>query len=82
MQDNLRAIYRDGVFVPVVPCSLPEETEVQIVIRDTPRIIAPHVTGPEERARIRREVVASMRSNPIPEDAPARFTREELHERR
>ena len=80
MQDIFRAVYRNGTFVPVVPCQLPEETEVEVVVHDKPLIIPPRVTDPAERARIRREVVANMRSNPIPEDAP-RFTREELHER-
>ena len=80
MQDVFRAVYRNGTLVPVVPCHLPEETEVEVVVHDNPLIIPPRVTDPAERARIRREVVASMRSNPIPEDAP-RFTREELHER-
>ena len=36
---------------------------------------------PEERNRIMEELVARMRDNPIPADAP-RFTREGLHERR
>jgi hypothetical protein len=80
MQDILRAVYRHGAFVPVVPCSLPEETEVEVIVHNKTGIIPPQVTDPEERARIRREVVASMRSNPIPANAP-RFTREELHER-
>ena len=80
MQDILRAVFRNGAFVPVVPCHLPEETEVEIVVQDQRRVIPPRVTDPDERAKIRREVVASMRSNPIPENAP-RFTRDELHER-
>ena len=80
MQDVLRAVYRNGAFVPVVPCHLPEETEVDVVIHDKPRIIPPEVTDSDERARIRKEVVASMRRNPIPQHAP-RFTRDELHER-
>ena len=80
MQDTFRAVYRNGSFVPVVPCHLPEETEVEVVVPDKPRIIPPQVTDPAEQARVRRKVVASMRSNPIPGNAP-RFTREELHER-
>ena len=81
MQDSFRAVYRNGAFVPVVPCSLPEETEVQVVVQDKPQIIPPRIADPQERSRVRREIVASMRRNPIPQDAP-RFTREELHERR
>ena len=81
MQDTLRAIYRNGAFVPVVPCNLPEETEVEVVVREEPKVTPPSVTDPNERARIMRELIARMQSNPIPADAP-RFTREELHERR
>jgi hypothetical protein len=80
MQDSLRAIYRNGAFVPIVPCSLPEETEVEVHVQNTPHIIPPRVSDPDERARIRREFIARMRTNPIPVTAP-RFTREELHER-
>lgn len=81
MQESFRAVYRDGAFVPVVPCDLPEETEVKVIVQDAWGVMPPQVTDPEERARIRKEVVARMQSNPIPANAP-RFTRDELHERR
>jgi hypothetical protein len=42
----------------------------------------PEITDPEERKRVLREVVERMKANPIPEGAPRRFTRDELHERR
>ena len=80
MQDTVRAIYRNGTFVPVVPCQLPEETEVDVVIHDKAQINPPTVTDAAERARIRRDVVANMKKNSIPGNAP-RFTRDELHER-
>jgi predicted DNA-binding antitoxin AbrB/MazE fold protein len=80
MQEIFRAVYRDGAFVPIVPCDLPEETEVKVVVQDARGVMPPQVTDPEERARIRKEVVARMQRNPIPANAP-RFTREELHER-
>lgn len=81
MHDTLRAIYRNGAFVPVVPCNLPEETEVEVVVREEPRVLPPLESDPKERERIKRELIARMQSNPIPANAP-RFTREELHERR
>ncbi|HEX8069104.1 MAG TPA: antitoxin family protein [Pyrinomonadaceae bacterium] len=81
MAQNLKAIYRNGAFIPQVPCDLPEGAEVELTVHE-PRRIPPTVTDPEERARILKEVVESMRSNPLPADAPRRFTREELHERR
>ena len=81
MSQTFRAIYRDGAFVPQVPYDLPEGTEVELTIH-SPRVLPPTVTDPEERKRIMAELIQNMRDNPIPADAPRRFTREELHERR
>ncbi|HEX7176022.1 MAG TPA: antitoxin family protein [Pyrinomonadaceae bacterium] len=81
MSQTLKAIYRDGAFIPQVPCDLPEGAEVELTV-SAPRSLPPPVTDPEERKRILEEMVARMRANPIPADAPRRFTREELHERR
>jgi hypothetical protein len=47
-----------------------------------PGVFPPREKDPEERRRIVRRVVERMKSNPIPEGAPRRFTRDELHERR
>jgi predicted DNA-binding antitoxin AbrB/MazE fold protein len=79
MDTIVDAVFRNGVFVPKTVCDFPENTEVQVTVRGsaTPQVAA----DPEERARIRREVLEMMRQNPIPADAP-RFTREQLHERR
>jgi predicted DNA-binding antitoxin AbrB/MazE fold protein len=79
MDTIVNAVFRNGVFVPTIECDIPEITEVQVILRgpaSTPKVAA----DPEERARIRREVVQAMRRNPIPANAP-RFTREQLHER-
>ena len=81
MAQTLKAIYRDGAFIPQSPCDLPEGAEVEITVR-APHLIPPTVTDPEERKRILKEMVERMRANPLPADAPRRFTREELHERR
>lgn len=80
MAQRLKAIYQNGVFVPQTPCVLPEDSEVELTIHD-PYTIPPKITDPAERARILKEVVRSMKDNPLPEGTP-RFTREELHERR
>lgn len=80
MSQRVRAIYQNGAFIPQVPCDLPENSEVELVI-ESPRALPPLVTDPEERKRIMEELIQNMRSNPLPENAP-RFTREELHERR
>lgn len=80
MSQRLRAIYREGVFVPQTPCNLPEDAEVELTIEE-PRVIQPAVADSNERKRILKRMIERMRANPIPTDAP-RFTREELHERR
>ncbi len=79
MNATLKAVYRNGVFVPVDACGFPENSEVELIVQG-PVVIPPSVTDPEERALIRKRVVERMRQNPIPADAP-RFTREQLHER-
>ncbi len=80
MDTIVNAVFRNGVFVPTNECDFPENMEVQVIVRRS--TTAPQVVAdPEERARIRREVVERMMANPIPADAP-RFTREQLHERR
>ena len=81
MAQRLKAIYQNGAFVPQSPCDLPENSEVELVI-EGPHVLPPLVTDPEERKRILEQLVERMRSNPIPANAPRRFTREELHERR
>jgi len=80
MSQRLKAIYREGAFIPQSPCELPENSEVELII-ETPRVLPPAEPDPEERKRILVRMVERMRANPIPADAP-RFTREELHERR
>jgi predicted DNA-binding antitoxin AbrB/MazE fold protein len=81
MAQSLKANYRNGAFIPQTPYDLPEGAEVELTVHE-PHTIPPTVTDPEERARLLKEVVESMRANPLPADAPRRFTREELHERR
>ncbi|HYJ87868.1 MAG TPA: antitoxin family protein [Pyrinomonadaceae bacterium] len=81
MAQRLRAIYQNGAFVPQSPCDLPENSEVDLVI-ERPHVLPPLVTDPDERKRLLEQLVERMRSNPIPDDAPRHFTREELHERR
>jgi predicted DNA-binding antitoxin AbrB/MazE fold protein len=78
---RLKAIYRNGAFIPQAPCDLPEESEVELTVHAS-NVIPPRVTDPEERKRLLEQLVERMRANPIPADAPRRFTREELHERR
>jgi len=81
MVQRLKAVYQNGAFVPQTPCDLPENSEVELII-EGPRVLPPTITDPEERKRIIEELIQSMRDNPISDNAPTRFTREELHERR
>jgi predicted DNA-binding antitoxin AbrB/MazE fold protein len=80
MSQRLKAIYREGVFIPQAPCDLPEDSEVELVI-EKPGVIPPAVIDTEERKRILKRMVERMQANPIPANSP-RYTREELHERR
>jgi len=79
MNATMKAVFRNGVFVPETACQLPENSEVELIVQG-PVVIPPTVTDPEERAQIRKRVAEHMRQHPIPADAP-RFTRDELHER-
>jgi predicted DNA-binding antitoxin AbrB/MazE fold protein len=81
MQDTLRAVYRNGAFVPVVPCELPEETEVEVLLRNGSDIMPPLESDPVKRAEIKKQLLDRMSSAPLPADAP-KLTRDQLHERR
>jgi predicted DNA-binding antitoxin AbrB/MazE fold protein len=80
MSQRIRAVFRDGAFIPQQRCDLPEGSEVELTI-DDPYTIPPQITDPGERKKALETLVRRMRENPIPENAP-RFTRDELHERR
>jgi hypothetical protein len=77
---RVRAVFHDGKFVPVEPCALPESQEVELTI-ESPRVIPPAITDPTQRAKAMEELVARMKANPLPADAP-KMTRDQLHERR
>jgi hypothetical protein len=79
MNYRLRAVYREGVFVPSDTCELPDETEVELLVQ-VPGIVPPAVSEPGERALVINRLVQRMLENPIPYGA-ARYSREELHER-
>lgn len=77
---RIKAVYRDGAFVPEEPCDLPEETHVELSIEGS-TVLPPLVTDAEERRRIVEDVTRRMRENPIQPGAP-RLTRDDLHARR
>ncbi len=80
MAQSLKAIYRNGTFIPQTPCDLPEGAEVELTVHAS-NIMPPGEKDPEERKRILHNLVERMMNNPFPPDAP-RWTRDELHERR
>ena len=79
MIEHIRAIFREGAFHPVVPCSIPEEAEVDLVVEAKVSQAAPSL--PQERSQRLKQLTERMRNNPLPASAP-RFSREQLHERR
>jgi hypothetical protein len=80
MQEIYRAVFRDGAFVPVVPCNLPNETPVEVVVQQRAGLRPPLESDPAKRAEIMTRLVERMSGSPLPPDAP-KFTREQLHER-
>jgi len=77
---RIRAVFRDGKFVPVEPCLLLESQEVELTV-DSPRVVPPTITDPTLRAQLMAELVTRMKANPLPANAP-KLTRDQLHERR
>lgn len=81
MSLRLKAIYKDGAFVPVSngeKLNVSENAEVEITIHD-PYVMS--ATSDEERERALRELFASWDAHPLRADAP-RLTRDQMHERR
>ena len=78
--EPIRALFKDGVFVPQERVALADGSNVEIIVR-TSKLQSPPVTDPNERRRIMEDLIASFRRNPVPAGA-RRFTRDELHERR
>ncbi|MDT5121038.1 MAG: hypothetical protein QOC96_520 [Acidobacteriota bacterium] len=79
MSTTLRAMYRDGVFVPLLDgekLDLPDTVEVELTVR-----VVADAEDAQHAASELREIAESMRANTFNGDPP-RFTREELHERR
>jgi predicted DNA-binding antitoxin AbrB/MazE fold protein len=80
MTQSLRAIYRNGAFVPQTAFELPEGTEVELLVQSSP-ITSPSIADTERKRKFLRALVERMQQNPIPLNAPP-FNRDSLHERR
>lgn len=85
MSLKLKAIYKDGAFVPIPngeKLNVSENAEVEITVHD-PYVVSATATATsdEDRERALRELFASWDAHPLRSDAP-RLTRDEMHERR
>jgi hypothetical protein len=83
MSQRLKAIYKDGAFVPIPngeKLNVSENAEVEITVHDS-NVVSATATSDEERERALRELFASWDAHPLRSDAP-RLTRDEMHERR
>lgn len=83
MSVRLKAIYKDGAFVPITngeELNVPENTEVELTVHN-PYVIPPTAKSEEERQRALRELLESWEKHPLKGNAP-RLSRDELHERR
>jgi hypothetical protein len=83
MSVRLKAIYKDGAFVPITngdQLNVPENAEVELTVHD-PDVLSAKAKTEEERQRALRELFASWDAHPLRPDAP-RLTRDEMHERR
>jgi hypothetical protein len=83
MSLKLKAIYRDGAFVPIPngeKFNVSENAEVEITVHDLD-VVPSTATSDEKRERALHELFASWDAHPLRTDAP-RLTREEIHERR
>lgn len=78
---RMKAIYRNGTFIPQSPCDFPQDSEVELTV-ESPSLVAAPISDPHEKRLRLAALVERMRANPIPRLAPAKFTRDELHERR
>jgi len=80
MAQKLRAVYRDGAFLPEAPVDLPNNSQVNLLVEEA-TVLPPSVTEPKERQRVLKRVTERMQDNPLPAGAP-HLSRDVLHERR
>lgn len=83
MSVRLRAIYKDGAFIPITngdELDVPENAEVELIVQN-PVVLPATAINEDERERALRTLVESWEQHQLAPDAP-RLTRDELHERR
>ncbi len=82
MSHRLRAIYKNGAFVPLSngeKLNVSENAEVEITVHSSDSSLT--AACDQERERALRELFASWDAHPLRADA-RRLTRDEMHERR
>ncbi|CAN5298981.1 hypothetical protein BH20ACI1_BH20ACI1_16090 [soil metagenome] len=72
MLQIIKTTYRNGVFVPDVTVDLPEGTKTEIVVEKA-TLDSPQKT--DTRKTLLAKLTENMRKNPIPQNAPKKFTR-------
>lgn len=97
MLEVVETVFKGGAFVPEKTFDLPEGARVKIVVEtiepqtriaesaeesQNSHVQEPTITDPEERRKVFAQLFKSWDENPIPANAPRKFTREELYERR
>ncbi|MFN4217938.1 MAG: antitoxin AF2212-like protein [Candidatus Bipolaricaulia bacterium] len=79
MEQTIKAVYKQGHFVPQEPCDVPEGAEIELILQGPARL-SPTVANAQERTRILQEVLEHMVKNPLPVSTK-QLTREVLHGR-
>ena len=89
MLEVVETDYRNGALVPEKSFDFPERTRIKIVIetdeqknKTNQHSQEPTITDPEERKKALAEFLERTSDRVIANDAPRKFSREELHERR
>lgn len=71
---RIRAVYRDGHFIPHAPCPLPDDTEVKLLIEENGKIDG------DAKCVLMEQLVKRIAVNPVPGEAP-RLRRDDLYDR-
>jgi len=61
MSQTITAIYENGALWPIAPLDLPEQSQVEIEVK---QITAPEAEELDERSRIHQALVEALRNNP------------------
>ena len=77
--EPIRALFKDGVFIPQGHVGLADGSDVELTVRSSKRQ-SPSITDPDERQEVLDRLLERMDRHPLPVPASS-LTRESLHER-